>query len=79
MFGWDENYQKIANSLRHTIYQVGTFRYMAPEVLDTRVHLQDLQSFKQIDIYAFSLIMWEVMSRCRIHNILGGELYWGRG
>ena len=44
---------------------------MAPEVLDTRVHLQDLQSFKQIDIYAFSLIMWEIMSRCAIFN---GEL-----
>ena len=52
-------------------YQVGTFRYMAPEVLDTRVHLLDLQSFKQIDVYAFSLIMWEVMSRC---CILNGEI-----
>ena len=36
---------------------------MAPEALDARVNLQDLQSFKQIDVYALALVMWEVMSR----------------
>ena len=36
-----------------------------------RDSLQDLQSFKQIDIYAFSLVMWEIMSRC---CVIGGEL-----
>nr|BAA82605.1 sALK-5 [Ephydatia fluviatilis] len=44
--------------------QVGTFRYMAPEALDARVNLQDLESFKQIDIYALALVMWEVAWRC---------------
>ena len=41
----------------------GSYRYMSPEVLDARVNLQDLQSFMQIDVYAFALIMWEIMSR----------------
>ena len=36
---------------------------MAPEALDATVNLNDLQSFKQIDVYAFALIMWEIMSR----------------
>ena len=49
----------------HNLYaQVGTFRYMAPEALDARVHLQDVQCFKQIDVYALALVMWEIASRC---------------
>ena len=41
---------------------------MAPEALDARVNLQDLQSFKQIDIYAFALIMWEIIWRCALQE-----------
>lgn len=37
---------------------------MAPEALDARVNLHDIQSFKQIDIYAMALVIWEVASRC---------------
>ncbi|ROL50451.1 TGF-beta receptor type-2, partial [Anabarilius grahami] len=37
--------------------QVGTARYMAPEVLESRVNLEDLESFKQIDIYSMALGM----------------------
>ncbi len=37
---------------------------MAPEALDARVNLHDIQSFKQIDIYAMALIIWEIASRC---------------
>lgn len=48
----------------HVIQQCGTIRYMSPEALEARVNLLDIQSFKQIDIYAFSLVMWEVLSRC---------------
>lgn len=39
-------------------------RYMSPEALEARVNLLDLVSFKQIDMYAFSLVMWEVLTRC---------------
>ena len=37
---------------------------MAPEALDARVNLHDIQSFKQIDIYAMALVIWEIVSRC---------------
>ncbi|XP_046701709.1 TGF-beta receptor type-2 isoform X2 [Silurus meridionalis] len=44
--------------------QVGTARYMAPEVLESRVNLEDLESFKQMDVYSMSLVLWEIASRC---------------
>ncbi len=44
--------------------QVGTVRYMSPEALEARVNLHDIASFKQIDVYALSMVMWEVLSRC---------------
>ncbi len=43
---------------------------MAPEVLESRVNLEDLESFKQIDIYSMALVLWEVVSRC---DVIGGE------
>ena len=49
-------------------FQVGTFRYMAPEVLDARVNLQSPQAFTQIDIYALALVMWEVIWRCNVQE-----------
>ncbi|XP_039674799.1 TGF-beta receptor type-2 [Perca fluviatilis] len=44
--------------------QVGTARYMAPEVLESRVNLEDLEAFKQMDVYSMSLVHWEMASRC---------------
>ncbi|XP_071978239.1 TGF-beta receptor type-2-like isoform X1 [Engystomops pustulosus] len=44
--------------------QVGTARYMAPEVLESRVNLEDLESFKQMDVYSLALVLWEMASRC---------------
>lgn len=45
--------------------EVGTLRYMAPEVLDGAVNLRDCESaLKQIDIYSLGLIFWEVAFRC---------------
>ncbi|XP_030643476.1 TGF-beta receptor type-2 [Chanos chanos] len=46
--------------------QVGTARYMAPEVLESRVNLEDLESFKQMDVYSMALVMWEMVSRCDV-------------
>ncbi|KXJ14825.1 bone morphogenetic protein receptor type-2 [Exaiptasia diaphana] len=47
------------------ITEVGTMRYMAPEVLDGAVNLQDIKgALKQIDIYAMALVLWEVAMRC---------------
>ena len=36
---------------------------MAPEVLDGAITFQR-ESFMRIDIYALSLVMWEMVSRC---------------
>ncbi len=59
--------------------QVGTARYMSPEALDARVNLLDIESFKQIDMYALSLVMWEVLTRCCVltcksHDTCRGHL-----
>lgn len=63
------------------LIQVGTARYMAPEVLESRVNLEDLEAFKQMDVYSMALVLWEMASRCHAN---GGELsvlisVWGAG
>ncbi|KAG5842374.1 hypothetical protein ANANG_G00176980 [Anguilla anguilla] len=44
--------------------QVGTARYMAPEVLESRINLENIESFKQSDVYSMALVLWEIISRC---------------
>lgn len=44
--------------------KVGTKRYLAPEVLDNSINDSDFESFKQGDVYALGLVLWEVA--CRI-------------
>uniref|UniRef100_A0A8C5WAS2 Serine/threonine-protein kinase receptor n=1 Tax=Leptobrachium leishanense TaxID=445787 RepID=A0A8C5WAS2_9ANUR len=43
--------------------QVGTRRYMAPEVLEGAINFQR-DSFLRIDMYAMGLVLWEIVSRC---------------
>ena len=43
--------------------QVGTRRYMAPEVLEGAIIFSRDQFFR-IDMYAFGLVLWELISRC---------------
>ncbi|XP_040190825.1 TGF-beta receptor type-2-like [Rana temporaria] len=51
---------------------------MAPEVLESRVNLEDLESFKQMDVYSLSLVLWEVASRCdAIGEVKNYELPFG--
>ena len=48
-----------------TCRQVGTLRYMAPEVLEGAVNLRDCETaLKQVDMYAMALVLWELASRC---------------
>ncbi|GFO20435.1 receptor protein serine/threonine kinase [Plakobranchus ocellatus] len=48
-----------------SLADVGTLRYMAPEVFDGAVNLRDCEaSLKQIDVYALGLVMWEIATRC---------------
>ncbi|TRY55337.1 hypothetical protein DNTS_009043 [Danionella cerebrum] len=44
--------------------QVGTRRYMAPEVLEGAINFQR-DSFLRIDMYAVGLVLWELVSRCK--------------
>ncbi|CAH1774306.1 unnamed protein product [Owenia fusiformis] len=47
-----------------SLEDVGTLRYMAPEVLEGAVNLRDCEaSLKQIDVYSLGLVIWEVASR----------------
>ncbi|XP_068446560.1 bone morphogenetic protein receptor type-2-like [Clinocottus analis] len=47
------------------ISEVGTIRYMAPEVLEGAVNLRDCESaLKQVDMYSLGLIYWETFMRC---------------
>lgn len=45
---------------------------MAPEVLESRVNLEDLEAFKQMDVYSMALVLWEMASRCHAN---GGEIF----
>lgn len=48
-----------------SIYEVGTLRYMAPEILEGAVNLRDCEtSLKQIDVYSLGLVLWELCMRC---------------
>ena len=47
--------------------QVGTARYMAPEVLEGAISF-DREAYFRIDIYAFSLILWELTTRTKAVN-----------
>ncbi|KAG8182062.1 hypothetical protein JTE90_013992 [Oedothorax gibbosus] len=48
-----------------SLVDVGTLRYMAPEVLEGAVNLRDCEaSLKQIDVYSLGLIFWELATRC---------------
>lgn len=45
--------------------QVGTVRYMAPEVLGGALNLRDCEAaLKQVDVYALGLLYWESFRRC---------------
>jgi len=47
--------------------QVGTRRYMAPEILEGAINF-NRDSFLRIDVYACGLLLWELVSRCTEHD-----------
>lgn len=52
--------------------QVGTRRYMAPEVLEGAINFTR-DAFLRIDVYACGLVIWELVSRCTAHEGVVGE------
>ncbi|OQV17548.1 Bone morphogenetic protein receptor type-2 [Hypsibius exemplaris] len=54
-----------ATSEPSLLNDVGTVRYMAPEVLEGSLNLRDsATALRQVDMYAFGLILWEMSMRC---------------
>lgn len=48
--------------------QQGTKRYMAPEILKGSIDAKCIDSYVMADMYAFSLLMWELSRRCHWHS-----------
>lgn len=43
--------------------QIGTYRYMAPELLELAIsHTSD--ALCKVDMYAAGLVMWEIVTQC---------------
>lgn len=53
----------VGKSCGDTHGQVGTRRYMAPEVLEGAINF-NRDAFLKIDVYACGLVLWEMVSRC---------------
>ena len=47
----------------------GTSRYMSPELLDRYSDLSNPESFKQVDLYALSLVIWEILNRTKLSQM----------
>ena len=41
---------------------------MAPEILDGSINGSSFSAYKQADMYALSLVMWEILQRCEIEG-----------
>ncbi|GBP73307.1 hypothetical protein EVAR_52833_1 [Eumeta japonica] len=52
--------------------RVGTRRYMAPEVLDDKLRIDDFEAFKMADVYSLALVFWEMCRRCATPAAAGG-------
>ncbi|XP_021325399.1 serine/threonine-protein kinase receptor R3 isoform X3 [Danio rerio] len=50
--------------------RVGTKRYMAPEVLDETIRVDVFESYKQTDIWALGLVLWEITRRTIVNGIV---------
>ncbi|XP_060108573.1 serine/threonine-protein kinase receptor R3 [Heteronotia binoei] len=65
MHSQSSDYLDIGNNPR-----VGTKRYMAPEVLDEQIRMDCFESFKQTDIWAYGLVLWEIARRTVVNGIV---------
>ncbi|XP_074835857.1 anti-Muellerian hormone type-2 receptor [Carettochelys insculpta] len=53
--------------LEAAVRKAGTQRYMAPEILDDSLDLQDWgRALKQADVYSLGLVLWEILTRCSV-------------
>lgn len=54
----------------HVTRRVGTKRYMSPEILEEMMNTNSFDSFKQADIYAFGLVLWEIGRKCVFDGVV---------
>jgi len=48
--------------------EIGTRRYLAPEILDGTINASSFDDWAMVDIYAFSLVVWEILRRCVVNG-----------
>ncbi|XP_071022027.1 activin receptor type-1-like isoform X2 [Oncorhynchus clarkii lewisi] len=65
MHSQTSDYLDVGNNPR-----VGTKRYMAPEVLDQSIRMDIFESYKQTDIWALGLVLWEISTRTIVNGIV---------
>ncbi|XP_068123826.1 serine/threonine-protein kinase receptor R3 [Hyperolius riggenbachi] len=65
MHSQTEDYLDVGNNPR-----VGTKRYMAPEVLDETIRTDSFESYKQTDVWAYGLVLWEICRRTVINGMV---------
>ncbi|XP_075758148.1 activin receptor type-1-like [Pelodiscus sinensis] len=65
MHSQGSDYLDIGNNPR-----VGTKRYMAPEVLDEQIRTDCFESYKQTDIWAYGLVLWEIIRRTVVNGLV---------
>lgn len=64
-FGLAVKYNSESNEIHIAPNQrVGTYRYMAPEILNQSLATDKFESFKMADMYSMSLVFWEMCRRC---------------
>uniref|UniRef100_A0A914Z0P7 Serine/threonine-protein kinase receptor n=1 Tax=Panagrolaimus superbus TaxID=310955 RepID=A0A914Z0P7_9BILA len=73
-FGLAMKYDGNSLSVDELHGQVGTRRYMSPEVLEGATEFSAF-AFQQIDVYAASLVMWEVLNRTEVKSSVDMEPY----
>lgn len=62
--------EDVAKTKPNINIQVGTKRYMAPEVLNKTLNVRNFHHFKMADIYSFSLVLWEILRRIEANSSL---------
>ncbi|XP_054253096.1 serine/threonine-protein kinase receptor R3 isoform X1 [Indicator indicator] len=65
MHSQGSDYLDIGNNPR-----VGTKRYMAPEVLSEQIRTDCFESYKQTDVWAYGLVLWEITRRTVVNGIV---------
>ena len=52
-----------------SVGQAGTSRYMSPELLDRYSDIGKPEAYKQVDIYALALVLWEILNKTNLPEL----------